>query len=169
MIAGMRLTACVRATLAYGGKRLELPPGEYLVGRSPDCAIRIDDPHVSRVHLRLRVSAEGVVVEDMGGKNVAQINGRRMARSVSLADGDELRLGAESFRVELQPDAACYDDEEDTITMEEKVGPSVAAIPGCPRCDAVVDGEVAECPHCGHRLQRHRAQELPLLDDDNSR
>jgi hypothetical protein len=161
----MRLNASVRTILVHGEKRLELPPGEYLIGRSPECAIRLDDPHVSRVHLRLCVGAEGLAVEDMGGKNPARVNGTRLVRSTSLADGDELRIGAACFRVELEPGAAAYHEDEDTITLTgEGFGPRVV-IAGCPGCNSVVEEDAVECPHCGRRIRRRRTQELPILDD----
>jgi pilus assembly protein CpaF len=56
--------------------------GEVLsVGRAPDCSVCIDDLSISRKHLELRVSAEGVLVVD------SSTNG-------TLADGDVLRQGS---------------------------------------------------------------------------
>jgi len=163
----MELATSFKTILEVGQKRLELPNGEYLVGRSRDCAIRLDDPFVSRVHLRIQVTPDGVTVEDVGAKNPVQINGQPLLAVSCLADGDEIVVGSARLRVHLQP--TCTDltfEEEDTITLTgEGFGPVLEGdIAGCPSCDAVVSEDVEACPYCGHRLQRRRTQELPVLD-----
>ncbi|MGH8430639.1 MAG: FHA domain-containing protein, partial [Solimonas sp.] len=64
-----------------------------VVGRAADATISIDSPGVSRYHARFTLSGAGATVEDLGSKNGTHVNGRRISEPVTLADGDEVRLG----------------------------------------------------------------------------
>ena len=46
-----------------------LPEGTHEIGRLPSCAVFIDAPSVSRVHARLHVSRDTLLIEDAGSKN----------------------------------------------------------------------------------------------------
>ena len=78
-----------------GGRAGEsfVPQGERtLIGRSPDCAIFLDDVTVSRRHAAL-VEREGRwFVEDQGSLNGTFVNRERVETS-ELSDGDELQIG----------------------------------------------------------------------------
>jgi DNA-binding NtrC family response regulator len=52
--------------------------GEVTIGRAEDCAVRIDDPSVSRAHARLVIGAT-VTIEDLGSTNGVRIAGRAIA------------------------------------------------------------------------------------------
>jgi hypothetical protein len=68
--------------------------GEGLViGRSPDCALTLADPTVSRRHAELRREGGRWVVADLGSSNGTRVNGWRV-RHATLGSGDELMLGA---------------------------------------------------------------------------
>ena len=41
-------------------------------------SLRIDDPDCSRVHARLTVAADGVVLHDLGSTNGTWVDGRRL-------------------------------------------------------------------------------------------
>lgn len=49
-----------------------------LVGRSPECTMRLDESGISRMHARLLPSEEGVQVEDLGSTNGTFLNGKRV-------------------------------------------------------------------------------------------
>ncbi|MBN8211474.1 MAG: FHA domain-containing protein [Xanthomonadales bacterium] len=81
--------------------------GASIVGRAPDCQLRLDDSNLSRKHAKLIPTNEGVVIEDLGSTNGSFHNGKRVQRAVAQP-GDEigfdtlrfllLELGAESAR-----------------------------------------------------------------------
>ncbi len=59
-----------------------LPPtGEIVIGRDPGCDVRIDDPSLSRRHVRLRL-ADGITVEDLGSSNGTFVAGLRLKPGV---------------------------------------------------------------------------------------
>ena len=49
--------------------------GEHIIGREIDCAIYIDDPHVSRSHARLVITEEAVEIEDLGSTSGTYLDG----------------------------------------------------------------------------------------------
>jgi DNA-binding winged helix-turn-helix (wHTH) protein len=70
-----------------------LPSGEALIGRGPECAVRLPSTGVSRVHARIRVRHGAVHLEDRGSKNGTWVNGARIAGEVALGEGDEILVG----------------------------------------------------------------------------
>jgi len=67
-----------------------------VVGRQPDCDIAVPAEEISRHHVRLRVTPEGLLVEDLGSANGTFINDKRV-QSGLLKPGEELRLDAVRF------------------------------------------------------------------------
>jgi pSer/pThr/pTyr-binding forkhead associated (FHA) protein len=67
-----------------------------VMGRQPDCEIPVPSEEVSRHHARLRVTPDGLYVEDMGSANGTYLNGKR-AQSGHLKPGEELRLDTVRF------------------------------------------------------------------------
>ena len=87
--------------VVWEGRELILMEGANVLGRDPDVAIQIDARGVSRRHAQIVVSGNGAILEDLDSKNGTYVNGRRIAAAVSLADCDEVGLGAVrvTFRV----------------------------------------------------------------------
>ena len=67
-----------------------------IIGRQPDCDIPVPAEEISRHHVRLKVTPEGVHVEDMGSANGTYINNKRI-QSALLKPGEELRLDTVRF------------------------------------------------------------------------
>lgn len=95
-----RVVLCFEAPPERAGhrRRLELDGRAHLLGRSPDCAVVVDDGRVSRRHARLSVEGDQVMIEDLGGPNGTVVNGVRIARQ-PLSAGDLLSLGQARIRV----------------------------------------------------------------------
>jgi serine/threonine protein kinase len=68
-----------------------------VIGRSPDCDLRLHAPSVSRQHCRIVWEGGGAVVEDLDSTQGTWVNGQRV-RSAPLADGDRLEIGGRAFR-----------------------------------------------------------------------
>jgi pSer/pThr/pTyr-binding forkhead associated (FHA) protein len=84
--------------LSYGERTVNLLPGNYLIGRGPQCHVVLDDPRVSRVHARLTVDSGGVAIEDVGSANGVYVNGERIAALVRMSDGDGVVIGDQELR-----------------------------------------------------------------------
>jgi len=72
--------------------------GPTIVGRAPECALRLDESGLSRQHARLVPTGDGVQVEDLGSTNGSFINGKRIQRGFA-SPGDEIGFDTLRFRV----------------------------------------------------------------------
>src|SRR5262245_21783280 len=81
--------------LRYLAHDLEVPPGEFLIGRSPDCQLSLDDPLVSRRHAILVVHPDAVFIEDLGSRNGVLVNGKRIQGPTLVADSDQIMVGSQ--------------------------------------------------------------------------
>ena len=72
---------------------MELREGSLLAGRLPECDVMIDDGLVSRMHARISVRDDSVVVEDLHSTNGVYVNGARITHSALLREGDRLLIG----------------------------------------------------------------------------
>jgi FHA domain-containing protein len=82
------------------GNALEIANDQALVGRDPACDIVLNDGSVSRRHARLERRGASWAIVDQGSANGTFIDSHRVT-DATLRDGQELRLGSVSFRVEL--------------------------------------------------------------------
>jgi len=78
---------------------------EVVIGRDPSCAIVVADRQVSRNHARLKLTAKGIVLEDLGSKNGTHWNGKPIHQEVILQDGDVIQIALSQQFVYLSSDA----------------------------------------------------------------
>jgi DNA-binding winged helix-turn-helix (wHTH) protein len=79
--------------IVYGLKDFILAPGENIIGRGGDAAVRIASERASRHHARILVSASGAIIEDLGSTNGTIVGGERLDGRRPLQDGDEIVIG----------------------------------------------------------------------------
>lgn len=77
-----------------------LREGIHEIGRLAGCAIVIDASSVSRVHARLHVGRETLLLEDNSSKNGTFVNGTRIASPVPLPARARVRCGDVDLVVE---------------------------------------------------------------------
>jgi predicted component of type VI protein secretion system len=82
-----------RFRLRHQGSDIELTPGTFVVGRSSQCNLSLDDALVSRRHAQFTVDAETVHVEDLGSRNGININGIKAEGKVLLRNLDRVTVG----------------------------------------------------------------------------
>jgi pSer/pThr/pTyr-binding forkhead associated (FHA) protein len=70
-----------------------------LIGRHPECDIRIDSSKVSRRHCCLALAYDRVMIRDLGSRNGIRVNGRVVEETV-LRPGDEIAIGHILYRLE---------------------------------------------------------------------
>jgi DNA-binding winged helix-turn-helix (wHTH) protein len=91
---GVELTARSNCRLICDGRVIELANGENLVGRSVDCAVRLDSTDVSRRHARITVRDDVATIEDLGSTNGTFVNGTRVTGPVKLTAGTTVAFGS---------------------------------------------------------------------------
>ena len=96
-----RRNSAQRAVLAGDGRRTVIESDPFVVGRSRDCDLVIDDPNISRHHAELRADADGWRIADLGSTNGVKINRRRVDDAL-LRSGDRITLGLTDFDFELE-------------------------------------------------------------------
>ncbi|KAL6515641.1 hypothetical protein OROHE_018675 [Orobanche hederae] len=105
-----------------------------VVGRHPDCNIKLEHPSISRFHLRIHTkpSFRSLYVTDLSSVHGTWISEKRIESGVrmKLNEGDTLRLGASSrlYRLDWVPISRAYDidnpfvpqlDDADIVDDEE--------------------------------------------------
>src|SRR5262249_50518230 len=85
------------------------------IGSSSDCDIAVDHPRVSRKHVTLRLTQDGVDVSDEGSKNGTYYLGQRIERAV-LTPGACFQIGPVTVAIHVQSESLAgelaYDGDE---------------------------------------------------------
>ncbi|MEG1552958.1 MAG: ATPase, T2SS/T4P/T4SS family [Kiritimatiellia bacterium] len=90
-------------TLALPGRptqQISLPCGAYFIGRSVECAIRIEDASVSELHAKLILTPTEAWIEDLGSSNGTSVNSRLIATTTCLKADSIVSVGATVFRIQ---------------------------------------------------------------------
>lgn len=73
---------------------LRLPLGDrFLIGRTSDVQLVLEDQYMSTQHAVLTRTATGYQVEDLGSTNGTYLNDARLSGTRPIAPGDTLRIG----------------------------------------------------------------------------
>lgn len=115
--------------LRYLTQELELPPGDFVVGRGADCQLSLDDPLVSRRHAIFVVREGGVRVRDLGSRNGVSVNTQRIDGERLLVDGDRVQIGSQEMLIFWVDDVADATDDFRRATLTFGVSPFVAQSP----------------------------------------
>ncbi|NLF31388.1 MAG: FHA domain-containing protein [Planctomycetes bacterium] len=75
------------------GRTHSLPARETRVGREAE-DLQLNDPTVSREHVRLFPRNGEWIIEDLGSANGTYVNGVRLRRTLPLRQGDQVRMGS---------------------------------------------------------------------------
>lgn len=79
--------------LLEDGARLPIGIDTVEIGRTPESAVTLSDPRVSRLHARIVRRNDVHVLEDLGSTNGTTVNGT-LVRSHVLADHDRITIGS---------------------------------------------------------------------------
>jgi hypothetical protein len=106
--------------LIWRERKFPLAEGPNLTGRSPEAAVWLDVPGVSREHARLTIARGSVTLEDLGSRNGTFRAGERVTAPVALCDGDQIQFGPVvlTFRVWLPGAGTATED------LNEAMSPS---------------------------------------------
>lgn len=119
-----------KLVVVFGGKtveRKEVSADRFVIGRSQDCDLVIDNLGVSRQHAEIVMEGGVPILKDMKSNNGTYVNGKRITR-YNLNDGDEIAIG--KFTITFQQDQAAAAEEEaaDEPAPAEKGGDFTLAI-----------------------------------------
>jgi serine phosphatase RsbU (regulator of sigma subunit) len=83
---------------AGAGRRLMVGPAGATIGRIAPADLVLADPEVSRVHCRVDIGSDGLMVTDLNSTNGAFVNGVRVNDARRLDEGAVLRIGRHHLR-----------------------------------------------------------------------
>ncbi len=126
----------MRYRLRFLLQEFDLDQDEVVIGRGSDCTVTIDDPMMSREHLRIVLSGDAPRVEDLHSRNGTLLNGRAMGGAAPLEDGDRLRIGTQELVF-----VSCG--------RERREARTTGALTFCSGCAIPYPTGSASCPHCG--------------------
>src|SRR5712692_6383670 len=98
------------------GKPFPLGNDCSVIGRSADADIRLPSQVVSRHHAKIWCENGTYFIQDLGSSNGTLVNGKRIAGSQVLEDGDRLTMC--NFGLAFQTDVPSPDD---TPRIQERV------------------------------------------------
>ena len=101
--------------LHYLAHNLEVPVGQFVIGRSGECQLSLDDGLVSRRHALLTVEPDGTAtVEDLESRNGVLVNGKKITGHCRLVDGDTITIGGQvlSLHIAETSPASNRDDQQ---------------------------------------------------------
>jgi len=82
--------------------RVTLPPGEYVIGRSPEVEIHANTPLISRRHSLLTINYDHLLLEDLGSSTGTFINDQPVTEATRLFPNQSIRLGDVQLEVRRQ-------------------------------------------------------------------
>ncbi|WP_149203392.1 FhaA domain-containing protein [Actinotalea subterranea] len=74
------------------GQRYLLTGPVTVIGRGSEADIIVDDPGISRRHLEIRVTPDGVIASDLGSTNGTFVEGHQVP-AATLVDGNTITIG----------------------------------------------------------------------------
>jgi diguanylate cyclase (GGDEF)-like protein len=120
----------VALTGPMAGRELPILGAGGILGRGPGSAFHIEDPGVSRRHLRLNVIPDTVrptrrlvLLQDLESTNGVRVNGQRVRRKI-LRGGEKIMIGESVLRFERRDgfDAAFYSRLQEMATTDPLTG-----------------------------------------------
>ena len=87
-----RLALVLSGILPGDRTRIQIGPGSCVLGRAPECNVRLDFAEMSRQHAVITHEGSTVVLRDLGSTNGTHVDGRRVT-TAALREGSLVRLG----------------------------------------------------------------------------
>ena len=74
---------------------------QFVIGRLPECNLRIESKALSRRHAQIDVKDGAVTVKDLGSTNGTFVDGQKITEEVELKNGQILRIGPLETQVQI--------------------------------------------------------------------
>lgn len=111
------------------GQMLELKGGRNIVGRAPQCAIKLISPGVSKEHTDISVYPDKIVITDLKSSNGTYLNGIRIQNGI-LRLGD--KLGIHDILVDIIPAPEVQAHRPQQAPQQPNMMPAMAGMGGVP-------------------------------------
>lgn len=126
----------MRYRLRFHLQEVDLLGDEIVIGRGSVGQVTVDDPMLSRRHIRIDLSGPKPTLEDLRSRNGTQLNGRPLKGRATLQDGDRIRIGTQEL-VFLIPN------------QKKKKHRTTSGLTFCVGCAVPYPTSSSQCPHCG--------------------
>ncbi|MGB5375267.1 MAG: FHA domain-containing protein [Polyangiales bacterium] len=136
-----------RFRLRYQSTNMEMPLGEFTIGRSSACNLALADGLVSRKHAMLHVGPDTVVVEDLRSRNGVAVNGVRINGPQRIEHMDRVYIGSQELVL------------IDAAKLKERVAQTGDYVV-CGFCGAINGVAKRRCGDCGKRLTSDASKTL---------
>ena len=107
---------------------------EVVIGRHPDCAIRVASAQASRRHAVVHCLGDTIAVEDLGSTNGTFVNGRQIKGLYALEAGDRIQVGDVQVTYCVVESAAASAEsaagEQTLVSFLEESRPAAEALEG---------------------------------------
>lgn len=91
--------------IVHGGKNegavIAINKPQFIIGRLPECNLRIESKALSRRHAQINVNDGSVTVKDLGSTNGTFVDGKKITEEVELKNGQTLRVGPLETTVQI--------------------------------------------------------------------
>jgi DNA-binding NtrC family response regulator len=87
------------------GQRVEAVEGRLIVGTGEGATLTLKDPTVSRFHVELEATAEGIAIRDLGSTNGTHLE-HTSVRDIAVKESVVLSLGGTKIQLQLTSDQA---------------------------------------------------------------
>ena len=145
--------------------RVTLPPGEYVIGRSPEVSLHVDTALLSRQHARLTLSDEQISLEDLGSVNGTFIAGKPISTATRLQPEQTAHLG--DITLEVRRRTAATDDKvrvDPSPSLIRRVLPDVLTRTRYAVGDIVARGGMGAILQAHERLTKRTVAMKVMLD-----
>lgn len=109
-----------KLTLSFKGRKLKvfaLQGTDCLIGREPDCTLRIDSLAVEPRHACIRPSGEDFIIEPAEGNGAIKVNDQVISEAYKLNDGDQIQVGKHTLVYSRDSDGTVSDTDTGTARV----------------------------------------------------
>jgi serine phosphatase RsbU (regulator of sigma subunit) len=80
-----------------------IPGARHLIGRAPECDVRLTDPLVSGRHAAVTRAGGSYLIEDLGSRNGTRVNGDPVKAAIPIHPGDRIEVGGHLLLFRADP------------------------------------------------------------------
>lgn len=125
------------------GATYSLDAGQTTIGRDPGNTIPVNDPEISRYHVRMTAQGGKIVLEDNGSTNGTSINGNPISGPHVLKSGEMISLGED---IVFMFEALSFDPDATIVSSSPAAAPRQQAVAPPPAPPQAYAGQVPADP-----------------------